>query len=144
MSPNYSDIGFAVATGDLTGSETVLVVEMFGTQANADDQQIADASASDSGNPITVVQEEVPQQPIQIAQANAASEVSKNPLIDSQTIPQRFGIILLGLLIGVLILDALIIERKKIVRLVAHNTDHIAFLLMILVAIIIIQQGHIL
>jgi hypothetical protein len=50
----------------------------------------------------------------------------------------------LALLIGVLILDAFIIERKKIVRLVAHNTDHIAFLLMILFAVIILQRGNIL
>lgn len=142
MSPNYSDIGFAVATGNLTGSETVLVVEMFGTEANADSKQIAAVNASDSGIPAAVTEQE-PIQPAPVAQANAAS-LATTPLVNSETVTQQFALGILGLLIAVLLLDAIIIERKKIVRLVAHNTDHIAFLLMIVFAIMILQRGHIL
>jgi uncharacterized protein YkwD len=141
MSPNYADIGFAVSTGNLTGSETVLVVEMFGTESGADSKQIAAANASASGIPAPA--EEVPAQPVQIAQANAA-EITTKPLLNSDTFTQQVALALIGLLIAVLIIDAIIIERKKIARLVAHNTDHIAFLLMILFAIIILQRGHIL
>lgn len=34
LSANYKDVGFAVVTGTLTGDETVLIVEMFGTPVN--------------------------------------------------------------------------------------------------------------
>lgn len=142
MSPNYSDIGFAISTGNLTGSETVLVVEMFGTESGSDGQQIADASASNSGAP-AVIEENVPDQPLPIAQANAAG-ITTEPLVNSEKFTQQIAYGIIGLLILVLILDAVIIERKKIARLVAHNTDHIAFLLMILFAIMILQRGHVL
>src|SRR5664279_3337123 len=32
LSPNYNDVGFAVLPGQLTGSDTLLVVEMFGSK----------------------------------------------------------------------------------------------------------------
>jgi len=35
LSPNYSDVGFAVVTGNLSGEETVLVVQEFGNRALA-------------------------------------------------------------------------------------------------------------
>lgn len=34
LSGNYSEIGFAIVTGQLTGDETVLVVEMFGSRSS--------------------------------------------------------------------------------------------------------------
>lgn len=145
LSPNYSEIGFAVSSGKLTGSETVLVVEMFGTAAGANERQIADASASNSavaGTPQEITKEEIAQG-LQVAQVNAAS-LHNEPIIDSETVTQRFSIFVIALLIGVLLLDVLIIERKKIIRVAAHNTDHIAFLVVILLAVILLGRGHIL
>ena len=35
LSSNYQNVGFAIVTGNLTGEDTVLVVEMFGSTALA-------------------------------------------------------------------------------------------------------------
>lgn len=142
MSPNYSDIGFAVGTGSLTGSETALVVQMFGTESASDGQQNVATNASGSGTPQATT--ETPDvEPIIVAQGEIAS-VKSEPLIDSKSLTQQFAFFFLIFLIGVLIVDAIIIERKQIVRLVAHNTDHIAFLVTILFAIFLIERGLIL
>lgn len=143
MSPNYSDIGFAVATGNLTGSETVLVVEMFGTEAPSSNRQIASANASPAAMSETKP-EDVPAAPHNVAQAQVAGSLNIDPIVDSNSLTQQIALLLLGLLILVLIIDAIVIERKRIARLVAHNTDHIAFLLMILFAVIILERGLIL
>lgn len=140
MSPNYQDIGFAVESGNLTGSETVLVVEMFGTSA-ADTKEIASADASGSA----VAQAETRESPLAIAEVQGDTASLRNePLINSDMLTQRFAVFFVALLLGVLILDAVIIERRKIARLVAHNGDHIAFLLMVLFAIIILERGIVL
>jgi uncharacterized protein YkwD len=141
LSPNYSDIGFYVESGTLTGSDTVLVVEMFGTKA-ADSKDIASADAS--GAALPQANTELPQTQ-QIAEVQGQTAPSQqNPVFNSQIVTQRFAVFLVALLIGVLLLDAIIIERKKIARLVAHNGDHIAFLVMILIAIILLERGIIL
>jgi uncharacterized protein YkwD len=137
LSPNYSEIGFAVESGSLTGSDTVLVVEMFGTRS-ADSKDITSADASGAAVPATADSSQ-PQQ----VQGQKAS-LHDEPLINSQTITERFAVFFVALLIGVLLLDAIIIERKKIVRLVAHNGDHIAFLVMVLLAILLLGKGLIL
>jgi hypothetical protein len=140
MSPNYSDIGFFTESGSLTGSDTVLVVEMFGTRAT-DSQDISSADASGAAIPANT-DSSLPQQIAEV-QGQKAS-LHNEPLINSQTITERFALFFVALLIGVLLLDAIIIERKKIARLVAHNGDHIAFLIMILLAIVVLGKGLIL
>lgn len=142
LSPNYSDIGFAVATGSLTGAETVLVVEIFGTEMHSDTGQIASANASTSAAAQTEVVRDAP--PDAIAQVQVAGQTNRDPVIDSNAMTQRIAVFLLALLIGVLIIDAIVIERKRVARIVAHNTDHIAFLLLILFAVMILERGHIL
>ena len=45
--------------------------------------------------------------------------------------------------IFVLILDMVIIERKKILRFVGHNLDHVLFMGLILGAIFVIMKGSV-
>jgi uncharacterized protein YkwD len=159
LSPNYNDIGFAISTGQLTGTDTILVVQEFGTRYNAGQQ--AQQTSSSAVNPSPAVT----QQPIAPVQQNvtptnippevtqiltqlpkAHSEVAaltNQPLVDSKSVTKRIGFFILFLLIGVLVIDAIIIEKKKIVRLVAHNADHIIFLVSIIIAILIIGRGFI-
>jgi hypothetical protein len=42
-----------------------------------------------------------------------------------------------------LILDMIVIERKKVVRLVGHNMDHVLFLTLIMLLITLIVRGAI-
>ncbi|MBA3723918.1 MAG: hypothetical protein H0W89_03405 [Candidatus Levybacteria bacterium] len=142
LSPNYTDIGFAVLPGALTGSETVLVVQMFGSPYET--KEAEDTVAGTQVNP-TPTQTPVASGLIQESQPYAGvAAVQSNPLIDTDTAKRNTSYILLVFFIVILVLDAVIIERRKIVRAFSHNIDHILFLAFILIAGIIIGKGVIL
>ncbi len=158
LSPNYTDIGFAVETGSLTGSETVLVVQEFGSPYN---QQAADAGdvamAVSTPAPIVVVppgsvsepSDNLSPTPFAIAQAQVnepptfegVASIQNNPLIDDGIIKRNIGFFFLMLFIVVLLLDAIIVERRKIVRVFSHNVDHVLFFMFILLAGMLISRG---
>ncbi len=144
LSPNYTDIGFAVLPGTLTGSETVLVVQMFGSpyETKETDDTVVGAQVNPSPSPThTPVANGSIQEPSSYA---GVAAVQSNPLIDTDTAKRNTSYVLLLFFIAILILDAVIIERKKIVRAFSHNIDHILFLAFILIAGIIIGKGVIL
>ncbi len=146
LSSNYSDVGFAVRSGTLTGSDTILIVQMFGTKYVPQDQekpvaQIAAAVVSPQPSPIisqAALGEVLP------SQAPVVAAIKNDPLIDSKSTKKNIGIFIIVFFIGVLAIDAIIIERKKIARVVSHNLDHILFLIVLLLAAIIIGRGVIL
>lgn len=140
MSGNYQDIGFAMVSGKLKGEDVVLVVEMFGSKG-------APPLARETQKiEIPVAAQKVAQ--VQASHSTTApvmvASVKSNPVIDANALSKSLGIIIVALFIFVFILDMIIIERKKIVRLVGHNLDHIFFLTAILVLIIMITKGVIL
>lgn len=168
LSSNYQNVGFAVVTGKLSGEDTVLIVEMFGS---------TNLAAAPAAEPQTKPTVEVPTQPpptvtavptvpvAVITQApafdtlgaeksdsiikeksldavNALSQIK--PLIDSQSLSLTSGRLVLVIFILALILDMLIIERKKIIRFVGHNLDHAIFLSVMIIVILILARGTIL
>lgn len=168
MSPNYKDVGFAVLTGTLAGDETVLIVQMFGSRLNA----VASANASETAQTQAATPTVAPTQfiaavlsptPIpqrliitptiipQVSQAapgiqpqTAVAAVRTTPLINTDIFTRSLSVLLASLLLVVFIIDMLVIERKKIMRFVSHNTDHILFLLMIIALLFIIGKGVVL
>lgn len=140
LSPNYTDIGFAVSSGSLTGAETVLVVEMFGKKYISTNQP-----AVPSTPPVAeTLPTQEPQSGMQPQSGFAVASIQNSPLFDSKSITRTVSLALLLLFIVVLIVDAIVIERKKIARVVSHNVDHILFLTILLLAAIIIGKGMIL
>lgn len=157
LSSNYTDVGFAIAAGSLTGSDTVLVVEMFGTKyAGAAATPLVAASPiptpiQSGPSPSEVAPTApfvvtnitlVPSQPKQNEIGVAA--IQQQPLIDKNDFTKNTIVIVLIVLICILTIDAIIIEKKKIIRVVSHNLDHIIYLLIILLTIIIIGKGLVL
>ena len=154
LSPHYQNVGFAVATGKLNGEDTVLVVEMFGSStlgnpvaANLNKQpEVAVASNSPSiantGNAGALGA----QKKIQAAgqkQITLKPQVQMQPLVDSASFSLLSSRLILSLIIFVLILDMIAIERKKIVRFVGHNLDHVIFFSAVFAIIIILVKGAI-
>lgn len=126
LSQNYTDIGFAVMEGKLLGEDTVLVVEMFGNKTGViPEKQLAKSA-----------------QPAINSQASSKLlSLQKQPLFDSRSLFQNTALMLVSLFILVLILDMVIVGRRKIVRLVGHNLDHIFFLSTILLILLMIGRG---
>jgi hypothetical protein len=154
LSPNYQNVGFAVATGKLSGEDTVLVVEMLGSTtlapiASAPKKPTAVAIATGSPAVVKTTDVSIPnvQQSsslISNTQLLGASSLSIiKPLINSQTFSLTLAGIILITFILVLFLDMMVIEKKKIVRFVGHNLDHILFLSLVIIVVIILMKGSI-
>jgi uncharacterized protein YkwD len=127
LSSNYQDVGFAVKIGKLNGKETVLVVEEFGNlnMPLAKNNKIQEVATASDVNSLS----------------QKAVDTKQKPLIDSSFFSSSMNIIVVLVFIFVLVLDMLIIERKKIMRFVGHNIDHVLYLILVLVLIGIFGKG---
>jgi uncharacterized protein YkwD len=155
LSPNYQNVGFAVASGKLSGEDTVLVVEMLGSTSlggiaasgNNTPPAVAVAPGSPTAvntNPVTAAPSAPAHIPvIRTNNPNLLGESVIRPLINSHSFVSLSAGAILLLFIFILLLDMLLIDRKKIVRFVGHNLDHVLFLGMILVVIIILLKGSV-
>jgi hypothetical protein len=135
LSANYQDVGFAIKQGTLTGEDhTILVVEMFGGKEGTtlQNQQAKNTS------PITSVYAAGTNQ-----NAKPVSSITTAPVIDRVAFAKGITQFLLILFIFIFILDLIIIDRKKISRLVGHNLDHILFLVGILLFVMLMSSGRI-
>jgi len=151
IKPAYKEIGFAVVNGVLNGEETTLVVQMFGSSL--------DTVAVQPGtpkSPVVPVQaasvEEVPAKQVNTERLAAAAEpiksaflgVTKTPAINIPTLTRDIVFVFAGVLMGVLLLDAWIVSRRKIVRVAGHNIAHFLFLTAIIIAASSISRGTLL
>src|SRR3989344_4033011 len=150
LSSNYSDVGFAVAIGNLNGEETVLVVEEFGNRALAalppsSERSVSTSSTNPSEVPVEKKVAAVPNKSVKASsQISPLSEVKKSPLIDSIHLTTNLGTFIVIMFILALISETIILERKKIVGFAEHNPDHIFFLISVLLIIVILGRGVIL
>lgn len=128
LSGNFQDVGFAVEEGDLSGENTILVVEELGGK------KVIPAG----GNPSALSTQTSIEGKPQISQFDL-----KKPF-DSLSLTSNFIKIILGIFIATLILDLIVIERKKIVRFTGHGLDHIFFLTIVLISILFLSKGVVL
>lgn len=138
VSRNYQDVGFAIQQGNLTGeTDTTLVVEEFGGKAIA---PLSNAQAAPAAVP--QVAKSV------LAEGNDKQvqyqSVTTSPVVDRFAFAKNITQFLLLLFIVIFILDFILIERKKIVRIVGHNLDHILFLTAVLLIIGFLGAGSLL
>lgn len=132
LSSNYQEVGFAVMKGNLLGEETTVVVEMFGSRSY--DTLAKNPIVHETSSLAATAQEN----------SQVFASVKMQPLIDSAFFTKNIGIGILALFIFVLIADMIIIERKKIARVVGHNIDHILYFGAIFIIILVISTGVIL
>ena len=172
LSDKYKEIGFAVAEGSIDGVETVLVVQMFGSQdvPVITEPKIAAAPtevpilstigvtvtptvipASSTATikdpkityqPVTETRVAKVQPPITPSFLNISAE--NNPLLNLENLTRIVPIIIVLALLLALILDFVIIKRRNIPRIVGHNLDHIMILGMFLLLLLLQRFGSIL
>lgn len=124
LSRNYQDVGFAVKIGELNGEETVLIVEELGNLSMPiarETQEIATASQTTAVKNVT--------------------SVDRQPLINSLSFASNIYVVVTLIFIFVFLLDMIIIEKKKIMRFVGHNIDHVLYLLMALALVGVLSKG---
>ena len=124
LSSRYRETGIAVVQDMFQGQETTLVVQLFGTQA-------ANFLPEPTG---------------EISQAAEAvlAEMKTTPLISPFHLTKSISISLTIILLSVVIIDSLIITKKKIVRLSGKGLAHLIFLGILLVLLLGIRPGLVL
>ncbi len=148
LSSKYKDVGFAVVEGNLLGEDTILVVQIFGAETTTP------AETSQQGQKTASQQEAVPAeaQEQQSSLESAKKEVLKvqsqdmvvSSKINSSAASKSVVVAFLLFIITILVLDILIVEKKKIPRIVGHNLDHIILLVLFLMYVILTKAGGIL
>ncbi|MBI2614015.1 MAG: CAP domain-containing protein [Candidatus Levybacteria bacterium] len=125
LSSNYQDVGFAVKIGKLNDEETVLIVEELGSL----NMPISQSKVAQVATAVAPVEN------------TNVGTVQRQPLVNSQSLSSNIYVIIISVLIFALLLDMIIIEKKKVMRFVGHNIDHILYLLLVLVLIGIWGKG---
>ena len=163
LSGKYKEIGVAVVEGDLGGVDTTIVVQLFGSQLvdTAAPIPVAQAGPENSPSPTTLpVPTEAPAplialispEPTQNPGGGAIStlppvekkasgfEVLISPFETSRGVSIATTIVLLS----VMVIDGVIVARRKITRVGGRTFAHLAFLGMILAIILMAKAGEIL
>jgi len=154
VNPNYKEIGVAVVNGTLNGVETTLVVQVFGTPQPVTTAQKkvspSKVEISKTETPVSVpelggssfVEEQTPLRNVALAQAE--NETSSPPLFSPFWVTKTIAIFLLGIVLGALVLDAVLVAQHRVVRLSGRNIAHLLFIGTLLLAIILTTPGAIL
>lgn len=139
LSPQYNDIGFAVSHGTLLGEDTTLVVELFGS-----------TNAVDVAKPLPKTIEPVVNKADGLTKEVFASDTfignayQKTPLVNRKLTAQTISLLIVGIFILVLAVDMHLTKKRKVIRHIGHNLDHIFFLTLMILAIVLIGGGIIL
>lgn len=149
IKPSYKEVGFAVVNGTLNGEETTLVVQMFGAQASA---PVAVASPTQAPRPVVIPEEAAvsaaeptfaPVQPIPAA-LSGFQDVSKQPVFNIPTVSRDVVFAFMGIMMGVLLVDALVARRRHVVRIAGHNIAHLLFLTALYILVSGVGRGRLL
>ena len=163
LSGKYKEIGIAVVEGDLGGVDTTIVVQFFGTRYGdtLPTQPVAELPAATEAPtvaPLAVVVSETPvptptmsPSPIptsspELAIVSAPTEgvQDQGVLISPFSATKGVSLVVVGLLLVVMVVDAAVTSRRRIRRIGGRTFAHLSFLGMILAIIIILRAGQIL
>ena len=142
LNEKYQEIGVAVVNGTLEGMETSLVVQLFGTPVGVASRlpeqfkplpQIG-PEADFAFEQLAVLPETV------LTKGKSTAQIMFNPF----SLTRTFGIFILGLLAGIILMEMVMVRHQKIVRLSGRNLAHTAFLGAIILMILMMNQGAIL
>lgn len=141
LSPRYQDVGIAVVDGTLGGTETTLVVQMFGTRLAA--------APSVAGNTLSVKAQTVAEIQPTLAPTPAVAQVSQlapseYPLVSPYSLTRYLSIVLLVLFTGIFLADIIIAQKRHLVRWTSKSLAHFIFLAALLAAAAVVARGQIL
>lgn len=170
LSGKYKEIGIAVVEGELAGSDTTLIVQLFGTQLvdTTPDLPIAQAQTQPTAVPTAIPTPYVPTNTPKptattvpaIAQVSPTVQITSSVPVAGETqeeagVFQRVlvspfdttkgvSLITIVTLLAVMVVDGVIVKKRNISRIGGRPFAHLAFLGMILALVLIAKAGQIL
>lgn len=139
LSSKYKEIGVAVVEGNLAGVETTIIVQFFGTKYLDTRPAVPVAKAEQVTAPKVTPQPE----PTLIPQATPAVVAQPRVLVSPFNTTRSLSLGIVGILLGLLIVDGILVSQRRIVRIGGRTFAHIAFLGMILAIVLILRAGQI-
>lgn len=134
LNSRYRDVGFAVVNGKYGSHETTLVVQMFGTKPG----EAPTVEAPSKAEPITS------STPSAGKILNIQTPPTNPPKFDPFTLTKNVSLGVIALLAVVLVVDGVLVYKRRIVRLSGHNLAHLLMLLTVLAVLNLINRGLIL
>lgn len=113
LNPNYSEVGFSVVNGELSGYKTTLVVQFFGSRKGGVPKVLANKSTAVTTSPTLV---------------NA-------PIVDVAVLTKTVSIILGTFLLLMFSLDIWYSRTKGVVKLNGHTFAHVLMLVMLIICL---------
>ncbi len=165
INTHYTNIGMAVAYGQINGQDTLLVVQEFGTPVEYIAQKNpTNPIAVSSQSPVATSQplaaliqtpkpttqlSTTPSSPVKVAvleagQSGVASEQKTGALIDSFQFTKVASVSLLSFLAILLAIDLIILRQRAVARISARHFSHFALMAVVASAIAQSSGGSIL
>jgi hypothetical protein len=155
LNPKYKEIGIGIVEGDLAGSDTTIIVQFFGASATDVVRQplavvpVVQAATSNETAPqpvltaIPVVTTVVPSPTPEAQVVVTPVEPGEKVLVSPFTTTRNLSFWVVGILLLVFIIDAFLVQRRKISRVAGRTFAHVIFLMMILAIIVLLKSGKI-
>ncbi len=150
LNPHYKEIGIGVVEGMLSGADTTIIVQFFGTSSTsapsipvAKAQDVSTNKLSTPSAQKTLAQLSTPTPTPFPAAVSTLSPVVVKPVFSPFDTTKNLSLGILGVILLVLSLDLLIVKKRRIVRIGGRNLAHIAYLSMVLAVILILKAGKI-
>ena len=146
INSHYQEIGLAVVNGTLNGVETTLVVQLFGApaQVQASKPEIPPIARAAQGEEIPVSQSLPALGEAQLpVPAIYFQEEQAFPAFSPFWLTKIVAIFLLGLVLGALVLDLILVYKFNVVRLSGRTVGHLLFITALLVAVLLTNAGAI-
>lgn len=142
LNPNYTEIGFAIQNGTLSGEDTTLVVQMFGTPSNSSKSTEKTPLVTSQSQKTLSVESNVQQPSAEIAVVDTQNTSTDKNYITVETVYIRwFLYTLIVFFTAALSIDGLLAYKKQYKRLTGNTISHIFFLLFILLILIYLSKG---
>lgn len=139
LSKQYEDVGFAILEGRLQGEDTILIVQEFGSTNALTGSDISSSKTASGYKP----QEVQGSYQVNLPSGNYSQQVVKSPMVDISSVAKTLTFILLSALLIALVLDFVIIEKKKIPRVVGNNFDHLILITIFIAFVFMAKLGNV-
>ncbi|MFV1917675.1 MAG: CAP domain-containing protein [Patescibacteria group bacterium] len=146
LASKYNETGVAVVEGDLGGVETTIIVQFFGTKQSSSalaQVPVAKAVAETQVIP-TATPAPLPTAEVITSAPVGASTVESKVLISPFETTKRISFITISTLLIIMVVDGIVIRKRRIARIGGRTFAHLAFLGMILAVVVIAKAGQIL
>ena len=152
LNGNYREIGIGVVEGNLSGADTTIIVQFFGTGLSGSPAiPVAKAKEATSSSPAPkATTKAVSATPRPTAIATPSPTPSPTPatvvsttFVSPFNFTKNISLAVTGFLLLVLSIDLIVVRRQRIARIGGRTLAHLAFFGMILAVIIILKAGQI-